>query len=240
MFKQKEAKNQPRTKSKPNPWNDLIKLNLNRRNDENLSNFINILKQMQSDKVPMTLSNHELVANINFIIRYKSVEYYEIFEILLDYVQLTDLIAYKLIENIYYNPKTANNDKQQSIQFEIYKKLIQFQSVKDFIKDNFYFVIISLNIQLVDFVIKDLKININRLFNGRTVFQCIVGYLVNHPDKNFNSAYNMFGHLLMIGADILLRDEYGNDIYFYIKQITDQNIQMKLNEIISNHQTSKY
>ena len=50
----------------------------------------------------------------------------------------------------------------------------------------------------------------------------------------------MFGHLLMIGADILLRDEYGNDIYFYIKQITDQNIQMKLNEIISNHQTSKY
>ena len=43
---------------------------------------------------------------------------------------------------------------------------MKYQSVKDEINNNFYLVIWSLNIKVVDFVIKELNIKINEFFRG--------------------------------------------------------------------------
>ena len=98
----------------------------------------------------------------------------------------------------------------------------------------------SLNIQLVDFVIKELKLDINELFRGYSVLQLVVDYLIEYPNKNNEFAYDMFDHLISIGADINKRDKYDNNIYYYIHLISDKNIQNKLNELIDNHKKSKY
>ena len=98
-----------------------------------------------------------------------------------------------------------------------------------------------MNIQLIDFLIKELQINdINEIFYGSTVLQFVIYYLIENPNIKNDLAYDIFRHLLTLGADINKRDWRDFDIYFSINQISDQTIKNELYEIINNHQTSNY
>ena len=196
-------------------------------------NDIQLLRELKSIGIKMTLSNDELV---DIIYSFESVDYYETIEYLTDYIKMDDNIAYELINKL----TTPNSKNQQTSQFEIYKKLIEKSLVKHVLKEYFYLFVYSLNIQLVDFVIKELKLDINELFRGYSVLQLVVDYLIEYPNKNNEFAYDMFDHLISIGADINKRDKYDNNIYYYIHLISDKNIQNKLNELIDNHKKSKY
>ena len=88
------------------------------------------------------------------------------------------------------------------------------------------------------------KLNItninNELFDGDSVLQLVVTYIVRNSNKSNDLAYKMFDHLLNIGAYINKTDYYGKDINFYIMEIRNKTIKNKLHEIIKNHKTSKY
>ena len=120
------------------------------------------------------------------------------------------------------------------------KNLFYFRALND-LKNNFYDVICSLNIELVDFVIDELNIDINVLFSGWTILQrAIVALYVNPNDNNIEFAYEMFDHLLKIGADIKKLDYKGKDIDNYIDRIRDEDIKNNLKEMIQKHIKSKY
>ena len=137
--------------------------------------------------------------------------------------------------------KTPNTKKQQTIQFEIITKLIKYPRIKDKLKHYFNLVIYSLNVQLVGFFIKELNIHIadiKEVFFGWTVLQWVINYLINYPNINNEFGYEMFEYLLSIGADINKKNYNGYNIDYYIKQITNQTTQNKLNEIIGFYKTS--
>ena len=200
------------------------------------NNNIYSLKDLKSKGV--ILSTDEIV----FIIKqFKSVSYYEIFEYLLDCVELTTEIAYDLMYTILWNLKTPTTKLQQNIQLKIIKKLINYQTVKDELNNNnFDLVVESLNIPLVNFVIKELNITdiINELFHGLTALQWVVWYLIDYPNINNEFAYKMFDHLLTIGADINKRNVYDFDIFYYINRLTNRTFKNTLNKIITKHKTS--
>ena len=127
-----------------------------------------------------------------------------------------------------------NNRNKQEIQLKIIKKLFQFQSVKDLINNNFHNIILSLNIKLFNFVITELSVDIGRLFDGLTVLEYVVLYLVYNPDINNEFAYEMFGHLLSLGADIKQINKYQEDVNYFINQIANQNIKDEINLMIEN------
>ena len=188
----------------------------------------------------MKLSNDELVGIIE---SFESVDYYETIEVLLNYIEfngLTENIAGDLIFILIIQLTTPATKKQQNSQFEIIKKLIKYPIVKNYLKDNFYKVIVSLNVNLVAFVIKELNIDINVLFGGYTALQLVVFYLNNNPNENDEFVYEMFDYLLAIGVDINKLDWRRFDVDYYIKRIKDQNIMKKLDEMITNHIKSKY
>ena len=69
----------------------------------------------------------------------------------------------------------------------------------------------------------------------RTVLQSVINNLINNSNLNSEFAYEMFAYLLSIGADINKKYENGNDIFFDINQITDQDIKNNLYKIIENY-----
>ena len=179
-----------------------------------------ILKYFKLSNYKLKLSNDEL---IKIIKSFKSVNYYELFDFLFDFIELlNDEIAKDLLDFILENLQITNNKKQQQIQLKIIKKLMKYQTVKDYLINNFVFVVCTLNIQLVDFVFNELYIDVNELFNGYNVLQWVVIDLVNNSNENNDFAYEMFEYLLTIGADINKRGE--NDI----NKITDLNIRQNL------------
>ena len=201
-----------------NYWKEIIKTNEFIKNNEmlNYSKQTNFIKK---------LSKEEILEIINLFL---SVVFYETFEYLLDFIELNEYIAYRLKDMFLYSLRTPNTKKQQQIQLEIYKKLMKYQPVKDYFNHNFDYVIESLNIPLVDFVIKEFDIKINELFDGYTVLQWAVGYLIDYPNENNEFAYEMFDYLLTIGADFNTNNSIGNDINFDINRIKDQKIQKDL------------
>ena len=212
-------------------------------------NDIELLTQMKLLGIEMNLSENEVMKYIN------AFDNHEIFEFLLDFIQLNENIAYGLMYKVLLPLKISTTKKQQNSQFKIIKKLItECPIIKDELKNYIHNVIYSLNIPLVNFVITEFDIDINETFEGYSALKIVVFNLIYNQNKNSELAYEMFKHLLKLGADITKRDDNGigidgNDIYYYITQITDQNIQKKLSEIIKkqllkkyikNHQTSKY
>ena len=217
---------------------ELLK-NLNSTENQRLWNLtiqhndIKLLRGLNKTGIKMNLLTLELV---DIIKSFNSVDYYQTFEFLFDYIRLDNLIAYELIHTVIYDLKTPNTIEQQNSQFAIYNKLTKLGSVKVNVSHNFDDVIESLNIPLVAFYINVFNIDINELFTGSSVLQWVVNYLINHPNKNNNFAYKMFQYLLTIGADINKRNWRNLDINNNINKITDSAIKMKLNEIIQNHQ----
>ena len=212
-------------------------------------NDIKTLQKLKEIGIKMKLSNDEL---LNITKSFYSVHSYETIEFLIDYIKLNDVIAKDLFSKIFkflYHLRTPTTTKQQNIQLEIIKKLIQYQSVKDLLNFNFYNVIWSLNIQLVDFVIKELKININELKtkvennDGEFIFtynglQVVIEYLNFKQNKNNTFAYEMFDYLLSIGVNISKRDSNGQDVYCYMNRISDNIIKNELELIIKKYNSS--
>ena len=202
------------------------------------NNDIQLLKQMKSNNIPMTLLNYEFV---NLIKSFNSVDYYEMIEYLLEnYIQLDEDIAFDLIRKVLYVLITPKNEQQKS-QLEIYKKLVVYKRVQDLLKLDFLLVVLSLNIPLVEFIVNELKItDINGLFYGIYILQLllVVIYIINNPKIDFKLAFEMFEYLLSIGKDLNKREE--KHIKKYILLIADPGIQQALLLKLSNHQTSKY
>ena len=92
---------------------------------------------------------------------------------------------------------------------------------------------------MVDFVIKEFNIKINDLFYGWTVLQYVVWYLMSNS-KNNKFAYEMFDHLLTIGADFHKRNDSGNDIYDYIKGANNKTIHDNIMNKLSQFRSNKY
>ena len=187
------------------------------------SNDIDTLKQMKFINIELNFTNDELI----FIVKsFLSVDYYETYEFLIGNIKdLTNDIAYDLVFNILYYLQTPLTTKQQNSQFIIIKKLFEYPWVVKYLKFNFHDVILSLNIELVGFVINEFDVDVNKLFRGLTVLQLVVEYLVDYPNSNKNEfAYKMFDYLLLIGVDLNKTDDNKNDIYFYINQIEEENI----------------
>ena len=136
------------------------------------NNDIQLLKQMKSNNIPMTLLNYEFV---NLIKSFNSVDYYEMIEYLLEnYIQLDEDIAFDLIRKVLYVLITPKNEQQKS-QLEIYKKLVVYKRVQDLLKLDFLLVVLSLNIPLVEFIVNELKItDINGLFYGIYILQLLL------------------------------------------------------------------
>ena len=202
-------------------------------------NDIELLTQMKLLGIEMTLSENEL---IKIIISFRLVKYYETIEFLVDYLKedLTDNTAHLLIDFLMWHLRTPNNNKQQKSQLEIIKNLLEFQRAKDWLNNNFNFVLRSLNIKLVDFLIEKLEIKINGLFGEITILQCIVvRYFIEDRSLIYdNLGFKMFEHLLLIGADVNRRDFDGNDVNYLINIIRNEKIKNTLNEIITKHKTS--
>ena len=110
----------------------------------------------------------------------------------------------------------------------IVMKHLKHEFVRDYSSREFHLIIKSLNVPLIDFVIKKLNTDINRLFKRYTALEWVVWYLNVNPNINNELAYEMFDYLLSIGADIKKRNYDKSDIYYYINQIKDHNIQIKL------------
>ena len=181
------------------------------------NNDIQKLKEFKSKGIPMQLTNDEL---IKIITLFRSVNFYETFELLLDYIILDQVIAQRLIRTVLWHLKTPNSKIEQKIQFDIVKKMIVFSTAKHFLENNFDEVLWSLNIPLVDFYIDIFKYDINRLFYSRNVLQWTVDYLNCNPNINNNFAYEMFDHLLTKkGIDINRSSLLLNDIYFDINRL---------------------
>ena len=81
---------------------------------------------------------------------------------------------------------TPNTKKQQQTHLKTIKKLMKYQSVKDCLYNNFFLVIKSLNISLVDFVIKELNIDLNGVFKGCTALTWI------GQQKKTNKYFNIY------------------------------------------------
>ena len=182
----------------------------------------------------MSLSNDELVSIVKAI---RSVDYYETIEFLIDnHIVLDDDIDLMFL--FLYHLRTPTTKKQQQIQFKIIKKLIQYPKARNCLKSGFYYVIKSLNVQLVDFCINefDIDIDIDGLLNGYSVLQLVCGYLNKYPNKNIEFAYEMFDYLISIGADLNKTDNNNKNVFYYLNLITNQTIKNKLNEIIKKHE----
>ena len=151
-----------------------------------------------------------------------SVNFYETFEYLIDFIELDEIIANRLIFKVFFSLRTPNNKKQQQNQFEIIKKLMKNQTkikIKDELNINFYFGICSSNIPLADFLINKFDIKINGFFYDLTILQIVVDYLIKNPNINNEFSVEMFDYLLRIGADVNKRNLDGKDIIFYIERI---------------------
>ena len=210
-----------------NYWKEII-------NFEHFNNYKTneMLKYSKQTNIIKKLSKFKIREIITLL---KSVYFYETFEYFIDFIELNEDIAYDLINMIFTFLSTPTNKKQQKIQFEIIKKLIKYRSSKDYLRDSFNNVIWSLNISLVDFVIKEFDININDLFRGYTVLSRVVYHLSLTLNQNNVIVYEMLDHLLSIGADINLLDRSGNDIYFSINnKITNKTIKKDLLDILLN------
>ena len=183
----------------------------------------------------MVLSNNDL---IRIIKSFNSVNYYETFEFLLDYISLDDHIAGDLFSSVLLFLRTPITKQQQNSQFEIIKKLIKYPIVKNVLNGHFFnYVIKSLNVQLVDLVITELDIQINEIFHGLIVLQWVVLYIISNTNIDF--AYEMFYYLLSNGADINKKNESGFNIFYYIEMIRDASIEDKLYGMIKNQKTRK-
>ena len=188
------------------------------------------ISEVKKDKVE--LSNYEL---FNIILSFKSGDYYETFEILIDYIELkNEYVAHELIKSVFKTLKRPSNEKQQNSQLEITKKLMKFQSTGNWIRAHFYYVVYSLNVQLVKYVFNKINIHINDLFRGYSVLQWVVRY-INTLNLKIEFAYKTFNYLLSVGADINKMDYKNNDGYFYINEIADQNIKQTFIRYVSEH-----
>ena len=195
------------------------------------TNSIKLLKE-----VKMELSNNELVKIIK---SFRSFNYFTMIEYLFGFIKFNEHIAYDLINFILSFLTSPTTKEQQKIQIVIIKKLVEYSSAKNQLKHNFYVVIYSLNIQLLDFVIKELNLDVIELFGGINVLRVVVVYLI-YNQNNIEFAYEMFDHLLSIGVNIYKRDSYGIIIYDYINQITDFTIKQTLLSKLSDHKRSYY
>ena len=98
---------------------------------------------------------------------------------------------------------------------------------------NFYFVVKTLNIPLVGFVINELNIDINELFAGHTILQVVVEYFYYQNNDGVEFAYEIFDYFLLSGADLNKRDEWNKNIYYFINIIKNKTIKDKLIKIIN-------
>ena len=199
-------------------------------------NDIQLLRGLNSTGITIHMPRNKLVRIIK---TFRLVDYYETFEFLLNYITLNDKIATSLLRLVLYPLTTPNNKKQQHMQFNIIKKLVEFPSAIVELKMNLLQVIETLNIPLVDYFINKYNIKINELFNGDTILQWIVYYMIIFYNKNVKFAYELFDHLLSKEAiDVYTKNTDGNDVYFYIRIIPNKTIANNFIEIIKNHQTS--
>ena len=181
-------------------------------------NDIQLLKGLQSNGIKMRLLNDELV---DIIKSFRLVYYYETFEFLVNnYIRLNDTVALDLIKVVLYNLRTPNNEKQQNSQLEIYKKLINYQLVKEWVKINFDYIIWSLNIPLVNFV-----------YYSNNDLQLVVIYLINNQNS-IELATKMFEYLLINLQEIDKRNSNRNNVYHHINRLTNISIKYKLNTCI--------
>ena len=195
-------------------------------------NDLELLHILKSLELEMRLRQFELA---DIYKTFNSVDYYETLEFLFDnYVILDKYSAYNLVSQVINALTTPNNEKQQIIQFKIiYKamKLIKYQTFRILIKSSFYNVISSLNVPLVKFIIKGLNIDYNGFLGLflkddklETILQLLVGYFIDKPNINNEFAYKMFDYLLSIVTNVDKLNSNGNDVYFYIERIKDENI----------------
>ena len=192
---------------------------------------LNLLNLLKSFDIEIKLSNLEI---IKIIQKFKSVDYLEIIEFLFDYIFLNEDIAYNFLFKILHNLTTPNNENEQYAQFNIIYYLISnYEKPLILLKSNIRFVIRTLNINLVKFVIEEYKININELVADRTNLQWVIDTLNNNnPPPNTQFAYEVFDYLLISGADIKLLNNEGRDIYHSIKQLNNQQTRETLRNII--------
>ena len=197
---------------------------------------IQLLKGLKALRITMKLSNGKLGVILKSL---DSVNHYETYVFLFDnYITLNDNNAIIFIFRVLYYLKTPNNKKQQNMQLKIIKKLCKFQSVKRYLYYFFDDVIKSLNVRLVHFVIKEIKINIDEKFYGYSILQVVVRYL-NTLNINNMFAYETFDYLLSIGADIHKTTKDGNDIYTLIDRIIDPNVRKNIHQILLNYEIIK-
>ena len=220
---------------------DFIK-NLNETQNKELwtfiveNNDIKLLKQLNTTGIEMSLSNEELYS---IMFAFDSVEFLGIFEFLLSYFELDEVCANNLLYGVLIDLRTPNTRKQQQIQFNIIQRIIKdYPNVKNVLKESFYDVLQSLNIPLIDFFMKEFGITIDEEFDNKTCLQNAVFYLFNNPNQNIQFVFEMVDYLLTKGADVKQRNEYDQDIYFYIDEIADKNVQNILIKKLSKYQSS--
>ena len=137
------------------------------------------------------------------------------------------------------NLRTPVNQNQRNIQLKITKELIKYPSIKNKLNYNFIFVFVveSLNVQLVDLVFNLFDIKINDLFDGYTLLQLVVFYMIEYSDINYEFAYETFDYLISLGADFNKKSKGGKVVDYWIEKITDETIKDKLKEIVTRHKS---
>ena len=206
-------------------------------------NDLRLLKQIKQSEIKMKLSNDEL---FKIIETFKSNDYYETFEFLLDYLEIDDNETNKnlLIRALTYL-KTAINTHEQTSQMNIVVRILanmyskSSQSVFTYFQNHFDLFIYTLNYYLVDFLLKEYKIDINKLVDGLTNLQWVVFHITYDPNFNLELAYKMIDFLLTIHVDIKKLDGDGNDIFAWVDKITEPKIRQIIHSKLLKYQNKQ-
>ena len=229
-------------------------------------NDLSLLFLLKSTGINMTLTNTEINSFIDLNLNFYSFNEFQLILFLVDYSDFDDDFVYKLLIKVLndvrffpyldYQNYHRITKEQQEIQFKIVKQLAnKYQILQKHIKSFLADVILTLNIQLVDFVIKTYHIDINEMvgtykivkteFINNTFLQCVISYLFYCPDrvyysdpnyhyKNINFAYEMLFYLLGKGIDLEKPNWLGMNSYSYLELIQLPRISTELLGILTN------
>ena len=209
---------------------------------------IELLKQLKILQIEMALTNKELY---EIMITNCAISSYELIEFLLGYILLNENITYSLVSEILFdalgNPITKTQIFISQLNIITILTAKENKKITNYLKQNFHYVIFTLNVPLVELLIQKYNIDINDIVCNYTTLQWIVSYFSIYPRTNVNLVYEMFDFLLSIGADIKQKGVPGltkksTSAYFDIfdskKGLSSNNIVQNLRYIITKQETN--
>ena len=201
---------------------EIIEYWIDNNNKADMKNNQEMIKYSKESNITIELSNDEIYRIISLI---TSVDYYETMLYLFCFIKTDERKASRCLKIILIYMTTPHNKKQQKIQLRIIKKIIKdYPEIKNrlALQGEFYYFIITLNIPLLDFVIEEFEMSINKLCykSIHWIFYCLNEY----PKKNIQLVFEMFDYLLSIGADINYIDEEEGNIYNEIDHLKDKHV----------------